>query len=95
MIRISKQPIFEGCYCMWAGGEGSLDAWTAALAARLQLDSPHASRQPSVSSDLDPHTAPSSALWHSCLVTHARCSPHTLHHHLPPWTYVRSFGGFV
>ena len=33
---------------MWSGGEGSLDAWTAALAARLQLDSPHASRQPSV-----------------------------------------------
>ena len=47
-IRISKQPIVEGCYCMWSGGEGSLDAWTAALAARLQLDSPHASRQPSV-----------------------------------------------
>ena len=33
---------------MWAGGEGNLDSWTAALAARLQLDSPHASRQPSL-----------------------------------------------
>ena len=32
---------------MRAGGESSVDAWTAALAARLQLDSPLASRQPS------------------------------------------------
>ena len=31
---------------MPAGGESSVDAWTAALAARLQLDSPHASRLP-------------------------------------------------
>ena len=38
------------------GGEGevSLDAWTAELAARLQLDSPYASRQPSVTVEVDP-----------------------------------------
>ena len=35
-------------------GEVSLDAWTAELAARLQLDSPYASRQPSVTVEVDP-----------------------------------------
>ena len=46
---------------MWAGGEGNLDSWTAALAARLQLDSPHASRQPSVTASPPHDSAPSGA----------------------------------
>ena len=46
---------------MPAGGESSVDAWTAALAARLQLDSPHASRLPTNQPVIQPTLAPAAA----------------------------------
>ena len=46
---------------MPAGGESSVDAWTAALAARLQLDSPHASRLPTDQPTNQPALAPAAA----------------------------------
>ena len=46
---------------MPAGGESSVDAWTAALAARLQLDSPHASRLPTDQPTNQPTLAPAAA----------------------------------